>query len=746
MNTSVQVTPVVNADQSRAATGGESRWSRLAALHAACAFSLAQPLFVRLSTQTAFLLDSGTTGSRLIVTVLGLFFLPPVVLGTLMAAARPLGRRVESVVYALLVSTLLAMFSLQVARRNLDQEWILNAGLHGWTCVAVGLIGGLSTFRWSGRRWFLRGAVIAAVGSLLFPIQFLCSGAAVTILRPAAAPPELRAGKPIPVVVLVFDEFCGMSLLNEDRQIDAVRYPNFARLARSATWYRNATTVHSRTNYAVPAILTGRLPLPDREMTLAESPQNLFTLLQSAGYTTAAFEPVSRLCPDQDRPLQAVAPALWARIMVHCLSCVYLKALVPVDLDESIPRIPEIWYGLRELSAPDLAKLPRQGVFRDSQDISRQFEHFLKCLPDEPGGRLCFLHAMTPHFPWRVLPDGAEYVSRFDAGGSPLGGGGPLGEDWVIDELPVRTAWQQYLLQVGDVDRRLGIVLDRLEAAGQYDECLLVVTGDHGVSFQPGHSRRVPDGANLSDILSVPLFIKFPGQHVGRISDRNVESIDVLPTIAAAIEIELDSPVDGESLLDEQSPERPRKTLTFDGGNTVADAAFRERFRSLERMLETFGSGTANDGLRAPLGPHAELIGRRIEESQLLPDGGASLILRGTSRSKEFNVTAGACYVEADFLSTADDAMPVSVAIVHDELILGTSRTSRLPGGRMQFNCLLLDLPQPLTRDELDVFIIHESETGPLFEPVDSAVRRGAARSSQPSLFETLRDVDQVGR
>jgi hypothetical protein len=695
--------------------GRETVWHRLLALHAACAFAVAQPLFVRLSTQSAFLLDSGTTPVRLILTVVGIFLAPALVLWGLTLLMRPLGVRFESAAFAVLVSVVLGLFCLQVAKRCLSFDWLQHQGLSGGCIVAVTATATALIYRCCRRSWFVRGAVVAAIGSLLFPLQFVRSGAAVTILDPSDPPPPTQMGNPFPVVVIVFDEFSGMTLLNEERQIDKVRYPNFARLAESATWYRNATTVHSRTNYAVPAILTGRLPLPDRETTLAESPQNLFTLLQSAGYSTAAFEPVSRLCPVPDRPLQGgVSNSAWMRTMLHCLACVYLKAVTPTDLDVALPRIPEIWYGLGDLMPP-AAELPRTGLSREFVDVTRVFEHFLRCLPDGNRRQLCVLHAMTPHWPWRFLPDGTVYLSPEEVGAI-FGGGGPLGEDWVDDELQVAKAWQRYLFQVGDVDRRLGIVLDHLQASGVYEDCLLVVVGDHGVSFQAGHSRRVPDGANLSDILSVPLFIKLPGQRTGHVSDRNAESIDVFPTIAAALNIELPLPVDGDSLLDESAPFRLRKTIAFEGGSTVVDAEFPDRYRAVERMLDTFGSGTWNDRLYAPLGPHSELIGQRIEQFEPLSDGQAQLRLYGSSRTRTAAAERGVCYVQGHFLTEISE--PVSIAFVQDEVVVGTSRTSSDPALRGQFDCLLLNVPQPFMINKLEACIIRASHDRMLLEPV----------------------------
>jgi len=64
-----------------------------------------------------------------------------------------------------------------------------------------------------------------------------------------------------PIVVLVFDELSGLSLMDGNGRINRARYPNFARLAHSAAWYRNATTVADYTERAVPALLTGDEPV-----------------------------------------------------------------------------------------------------------------------------------------------------------------------------------------------------------------------------------------------------------------------------------------------------------------------------------------------------------------------------------------------------------------------------------------------------------------------------------------------------
>ncbi len=91
------------------------------------------------------------------------------------------------------------------------------------------------------------------------------------------------------------------------------------------------------------------------------------------------------------------------------------------------------------------------------------------------------------------------------------------------------------MLQLGFVDQLLGEFLTALDDSGLYEESLLVVTADHGLSFQPGQPVRGLTQANYSDIAGVPLFVKMPGQLQGGPDDRPVQSVDVLSMTLAAL-------------------------------------------------------------------------------------------------------------------------------------------------------------------------------------------------------------------
>jgi membrane-anchored protein YejM (alkaline phosphatase superfamily) len=172
-----------------------------------------------------------------------------------------------------------------------------------------------------------------------------------------------------------------------------------------------------------------------------------------------------------------------------------------------------------------------------------------------------------------------EALQIADAVGSQIevlldGGGMPAlmhSGDWANDEWAVAQIYQRHLLQVRYVDRLVGDLVQRLKQEGLWDRALIVVTADHGVSFRAGSPFKEPDDKNVADIMSVPLFIKLPGQHGGSISDLNVQSIDVLPTIPHVI-----SPTSAQSTSSSGTSSRTNRSPSGSGSDKV-DQGFDER-------------------------------------------------------------------------------------------------------------------------------------------------------------------------
>ena len=263
-------------------------------------------------------------------------------------------------------------------------------------------------------------------------------------------------------------------------------------------------------------------------------------------------------------------------------------------------------------------------------------------------------------------------------------------ERWTDDELAVTQAYQRYLLQVGFVDRLVGTLTSRLKRVGLYDRSLIVIVGDHGVSFRPNDERRGVNDTNYPDIMSIPLLIKLPNQRQGAVSDRNVQSFDVLPTIADVLQIEMPWTADGSSVFGPATKEPFQKEIApdEDSEDRIAfEGAFEEKYETLQRMLAVFGSGRKPGGLFR-IGPHNDLVGRRVEEfgptdtspCTLKPAG-----VDGDCWSERFaNVDLDEhslpCHIGGRLCLTPETPLPLDLAIAVNGTIRAVTRTFQVKG------------------------------------------------------------------
>jgi hypothetical protein len=370
--------------------------------------------------------------------------------------------------------------------------------------------------------------------------------------------------------------------------MDAVRFPAFAELARGADWYRNATTVHESTTYAVPAILTGRYPRPHRVPTAAPYPQNLFTLLSGA-YRLNVFENQTHLCPRRTcRGSSAGSFGGQLESLASDASVVYLHLVLPKRLTRGLPSISESW----------------DHFLGHSDDEPARFRRFLSSLHPSSRPELWFVHLLLPHSPWQYLPDGSRYRTSYPV---------PPWEStefWTKDAAIVLQNRQRYLLQTAYVDTLLGDLLRRLRRIGLYDRSLVIVTPDHGIGFRPGHKRRPVWPGNLHEIAFVPFFVKHPHQRIGRVIDTHVETVDVMPTIAEAAGVR-GVRFDGR-VLGSGGPARRVVVRKSSGAEVSSPLAplLRRRWAALRAQLEVFGSETPANALYG-LGRYRGLLGRR---------------------------------------------------------------------------------------------------------------------------------------
>ena len=324
-------------------------------------FALAQPLFDLLGRHAQFFVAHGSKPLDIILFVIILCVLLPTIAVLIEWAVGLFGRWVRQGMHALIVAGLVACIALPVLKRV--------GRVPGTALLLVAIILGVLTAMSYVRFHLVRHVLTVLVPALLlFPGLFLFHTPVSKVVLKIGFPLTAysNVGATTPVIMVVFDEFNITSLMDEHREIDSIRYPNFAALARDATWFRNATTVADHTEYAVPSILTGNYP--DRRLpTAAEYPHNLFTLL-SGSYDLKAFETLTQLCPDPLCDRSATRESLSERIklLLSDVTIVYLHILLPPGLTNRLPSIDATWNGFaaRGVSEKD-AKTPREQAIRE---------------------------------------------------------------------------------------------------------------------------------------------------------------------------------------------------------------------------------------------------------------------------------------------------------------------------------------------------------------------------------------------
>ncbi len=693
------------------------RFQHLFALNA---IAFVQPVLHRLESNTAFLrLEQFKLSSVICVVSILMLAIPTILLGSQLIV-RTVSSRCTAWMHVLqmfVLFTLMTMTGLMWVSQSIE---LIMYGIYDHLLPFVAVTAGaVLTRHYVRRNWLGEVLNLMALGSVVFPAVFFFSGSVRSVLNPPPETPKktvLRAESPAPVLVIVFDGLSGMSLLNEQHTIDAGRYPAFARLAETGTWYRNASTVHSRTVNAVPAILTGCLRPADLSPEESSYPINLLrAVYETHQYAMTVFEPFTRMCPREllEKPsLRSTAEEV--RMLLSTLSALWVNTSLPRDVAGGI-RIPGTWFGFARSSEVNIRATTGLNMYAWDTDRRAQFEHFIRCIEpaDKPG--FYFLHVVLPHDPWTCLPSGNDYLWVPASFGIHLGTSSMNPEVWRTDPLAVNRAWQRHLMQLQFADHCLGKTLDQLQNIGLLEKSLVVVTADHGISFIPECSRREPSSKTIADLIPVPLFIKLPGQTTGRISDRNVESIDVFPTIADVLDLELTDPVDGASLLDESQPARPRKTVEGTDGKILIDPEFPEKYAAVERMLQVFGSSTSNDRLMN-LNTRPELIGTSVAGlTEGASRAGYTVLHKGGSHVSPERPHQVPCYLEGELPASISVAEPVELAIALNGQIHGTTRTFTDAAISRSWSCMLPESAYRVGNNHLQIFEIHDRPDGPVF-------------------------------
>ncbi len=515
-------------------------------LFALCGLAITQPvldLFGRAPQQFAF---RGVQGFAIIGFVVVVAVLPAAVLWVAEAGIGLINRRLGQRVHEALVGLLVAAIALQVVAS------LASGVVRVVVAVAAG-VGAVMLYQRVPpvRTWlaYMAVAPVVFVGAFL-----LASPTARLLTSPSAAAVDAGVARPAPVVIIVFDELPLASLVTPDGAIDAELFPNFAALADRSSWFRNATSVSSSTWYAIPALVTGQNVQSGKVPVAADHPESLFTLLGGV-YDLNVTESVTRLCPSELCATSSAALGGTTGLLGDAVGILASRLSYsgpggdPVAaLVEPLAAGEDVVSGVSDVSdvSGDAGGNELSVVADFELNQPERVGAFIDGIVDN-GPALHYLHILLPHVPFRYLPSGNLYSG-------PEPDLGRNGDTWSDQQWLADLGRQRHLLQVGYVDAVLGGIVAELEARGVFDESLLIVTSDHGIGFEPGHPIRGLEGQpldndDLADLAWVPLFIKQPGQTLGEVSDANVLTVDVVPTIADVVGIDIPWQVDGQSVF-----------------------------------------------------------------------------------------------------------------------------------------------------------------------------------------------------
>jgi arylsulfatase A-like enzyme len=309
----------------------------------------------------------------------------------------------------------------------------------------------------------------------------------------------------------------------------------------------------ANSNYTTPtttSIETGKLPWTHRVfqggsfLRGAEQGQTLGRLLHREGYYTASISANSLASPVQHKTLASydaveyVRPAEAISFFTQDINLVGLNTLATFN-SGLLPSLASLRKDLDALVLRDKLPAPAEQAFERARSL----------LADKNVGqpRFLWVHIYPPHDPY--LPP-APYRGRFLASSKLTTGyqflslhNEALPPGVSVDELRSR-----YDENVAYVDEVVGNFLHWLDQTGRLDRSIVIVSADHGESFEHGWYMHTGPYV-FNGLIRIPLLVHLPGQKQGSRVSVAAEQVDLLPTIMELIGGQIPAWNEGTSLV-----------------------------------------------------------------------------------------------------------------------------------------------------------------------------------------------------
>jgi arylsulfatase A-like enzyme len=189
--------------------------------------------------------------------------------------------------------------------------------------------------------------------------------------------------------------------------------------------------------------------------------------------------------------------------------------------------------------------------------LTHQALDFLDCGRDRTRPFFLYLSLDYPHVPLFVPPGFEALYQQEQFPDTPPPAPIPAGhvaghrfeQIWPrLTPEQRRKAWLRYAALCTYIDHCFGQVIEKLRAAGELENTLIVFTSDHGDMM--GDRGRVTKYSLYEGSVRVPLILAGAGvSRTGEVDERPAELVDVMPTLLAAAGAEIPEALPGMNLL-----------------------------------------------------------------------------------------------------------------------------------------------------------------------------------------------------
>ncbi len=341
--------------------------------------------------------------------------------------------------------------------------------------------------------------------------------------------------------------------------------PHLKEFAKESVVFDNAFANSSWTRASVSTMFTSLYPTSHTNNGVgSELSSAAFTLpkaLKTKGYATGVFSanafvaPVFGFGSGVDRFYHKQVSVYGQLIMGHVLG----------SLRKYSPFINELNIFFESIEIPFLGQARKT---TKAEGLNRAFLDWTSGLKGQPF--FAYFHFMETHTPYSTpAPFDRKFIDPSYTGTLP--DDQPLHEPFYpltkaisLPEDEYERLVAQYDGNIAYVDHRLNELFQALRERDLLDNTLVIITADHGEEFYEhygwGHGKSL-----YREVIHVPMIVRYPAQFPqGKVSQANVQHIDLLPTILDLTGIPAPKHLEGRSFVSlAKNPDDPGEPRTL---------------------------------------------------------------------------------------------------------------------------------------------------------------------------------------